>query len=83
MTQAESSWSDDRHSESQDHNILEPAAFEGTEFTEGPVVNSALTRQRQSLGLVSRAASPQWTGSRAFIIAGVLTSILRRDISLF
>ena len=49
MTQAESSWSDDHHSESQDHNILEPAVCEGTGFTEGPVVNSALTGQRQSL----------------------------------
>ena len=48
MTQAESSSSDDHHSESQDH-ILEPGVFEGTGFTEGPVFNSALTGQRRSL----------------------------------
>lgn len=52
MTQAENSWTDDHHSESQDHNILEPAAFERIGFTEGPVVNSTLTGQRQSLSLL-------------------------------
>lgn len=83
MTQAENSWTDDQHSESQDHNILEPAAVEGIGFTEGPVVNRTLTGQRQSLSLLSRAASLQWTGSRVFIIAGALTSIFGRDISLF
>lgn len=52
MTQAENSWTDDHHSESQGHNILEPAAFERIGFTEGPVVNSTLTGQRQSLSLL-------------------------------
>ena len=87
MTQASGSWTDDRHSVSLGHSILEQAAFEGTRFAEGPAVNCALTGQRQSLCLVPRAAllaSPQWTGLRGIFHGRRLDrSIFRRDTSLF